>query len=544
MVAQADATILASGRDLEHGSNSGDYMGVTGGTHEEKLELGDDYVLERELGGGGMSRVFVAEEVALGRRVVVKVLAPDLRDTVSVERFRREVRLAARLQHPHIVPLLAAGALPSGALFYSMPFVEGETLSATLAREGALPVTDAVALLRDIASALAYAHRHGVVHRDVKPGNVFRTDGGAVVADFGIAKAIRAARDGAPSRDGIRSAALTQLGTSLGTPAYLAPEQAAGDAVDHRADLYSLGVVAYEMLAGRPPFEGRTAQQLLAAHVTEPPEPLHRRRPTVPPGLAALVMRLLEKHPADRPQSADDVLRTLDTSASLAAPGPHPRSSAAVRWLPWAVAAVAVCAALATALVAALARRAHDAEPRPRVAAAIPLPAGLDPSRGSGAEFAVAPDGTRLAFVARDAAGRAALWVRPLDSLTARPVDGTEGASRPFWSPDGAALGFFAAGQLQTVDLRRGGPARTLCPVSRPSGGTWTSAGVIIYGPDFLGPGITTRLLPAVSNSRSCVNRLHQRCVLSGLSPANPRPGALRAEVAARMRCISNRGQQ
>ena len=508
MVAQADSTILASGRDLQHGINSGDNMDVTGGTQEENPELGDDYVLERELGGGGMSRVFVAEEVALGRRVVVKVLAPNLRDTVSVERFRREVRLAARLQHPHIVPLFAAGALPSGALFYSMPFLEGETLGVTLAREGALPVADVIALLRDIASALAYAHRHGVVHRDVKPGNVFRTEGGAVVADFGIAKAVRAARDGdgSASGDGTRSAALTQFGTSLGTPAYLAPEQAAGDEVDHRADLYSLGVVAYEMLAGRPPFEGRTAQQLLAAHVTERPEPLHRRRPTVPPGLAALVMRLLEKHPADRPQSADDVLRMLDTSASSAASGPHPGRSAVVRWLPWAVAAVA---ALAAVFATALVRRAHDAEPRPRVAAAIPLPAGLDPSRGSGAEFAVAPDGTRLAFVARDAAGRAALWVRPLDSLTARPVDGTEGASRPFWSPDGAALGFFAAGQLQTVDLRRGGPARTLCPVSRPSGGTWSSAGVIIYGPDFLGP--LYIVTPAGGGAPTCAPLTHVR---------------------------------
>ena len=479
-------------------------MGVTGETHGQHSVLGDAYVLERELGGGGMSRVFVAEEAALGRRVVVKVLAPDLRDTVSVERFRREVRLAARLQHPHIVPLFAAGALPSGALFYTMPFVEGETLAASLARDGALPVADAVAILRDIASALAYAHRHGVVHRDVKPGNVFRTDGGAVVADFGIAKAIRAARDGdgPTGGDGIRSTALTELGSALGTPAYLAPEQAAGDSVDHRGDLYSLGVVAYEMLAGRPPFEGRTSQQLLAAHVMEPPEPLHRRRPTVPAGLAALVMRLLEKHPADRPQSADDVLRALDGSASPAARRLPLQLPAVMRWLPWVVAAVAAGLALAMVLL----RGAHDAEPRWRVAAAIPLPAGVDPSRASGAEFALTPDGTRLAFVARDAAGRAALWVRPLDSLAARAIDGTDGASRPFWSSDGTALGFFAAGQLQTVDLRRGGPARTLCPVSRPSGGTWTAGGVIVYSPDFLGPLYTvSAVTPAGGAAPTCV---------------------------------------
>lgn len=484
-------------------------MDVTSGTHEQDVPLGAAYILERELGGGGMSRVFVAEEVALGRRVVVKVLAPALGDTVSgVERFRREVRLAARLQHPHIVPLLAAGVLPNGALFYTMPFVEGETLAAALAREGALPVADAVALLRDIASALAYAHRHGVVHRDVKPGNVFRTDGGAVVTDFGIAKAIRAARqggDGDPPAhgDGRRSTVLTQLGTSLGTPAYLAPEQAAGDVVDHRADLYSLGVVAYEMLAGRPPFEGRTAQQLLAAHVAEAPEPLDRRRPTVPPALAALVMRLLEKHPADRPQSADEVLRALDaTDARPAISGPPARTRTTVRRFaaaaPWVVATAGLGAA---AIAIASARRARDVAPPSRVAATIPLPVGVDPSRESGAEFAVAPDGTRLAFVARDAAGRAALWVRPLDSLTAHRVDGTDGASRPFWSPDATALGFFASGQLQTIDLR-GGPARALCPVSRPSGGAWTSTGVIVYGPDFLGP--LYRVTPAGSGALSC----------------------------------------
>ena len=482
-------------------------MSVTDGAREQDSPLGAAYAFERELGGGGMSRVFVADEVALGRRVVVKVLAPELSDTVSVERFRREVRLAARLQHPHIVPLFAAGALPNGALYYTMPFVEGETLAAALAREGAFPVADTVALLRDVAGALAYAHRHGVVHRDIKPANVFRADGGAVVADFGIAKAIRAARasgategdvagrdhrtgDDHVGGDGTRSAALTQLGISLGTPTYLAPEQAAGDAVDHRADLYTLGVVAYEMLAGRPPFEGRTAQQLLAAHVAQVPEALDRRRPTVPPALAALVMRLLEKHPADRPQSADDVLRALDAvDPQLAVSRPRPTRRDTARRLPWVVAGVGVGAAvLATVIAARTARRARDAEPRSRVAAAIGLPTGVDPSRESGAEFVLAPNGARLAFVARDAAGRTALWVRPLDSLAAHQVEGTDGASRPFWSPDGTALGFFAGGQLQTVDLRRGGPARALCPVSRPSGGAWTSAGVIVYGPDFLGP--------------------------------------------------------
>ena len=274
--------------------------------------LGSAYVIERELGGGGMSRVFLAREAALGRKVVIKVLRPELAEALSGERFKREVRLAARLQHPHIVPLLTAGEIDGSVLFYTMPFVEGESLRQRLAREGALPLADTVRVLGDVAGALAYAHRTGVVHRDVKPENILLSDGGAVVADFGIAKAISASRGSDGEGDAGRASTLTTAGTSLGTPAYMAPEQATGDTVDHRADLYSLGVVGYEMLSGRAPFEGRTAQQLMGAHATETPEPIARRRASVPPRLGALVMQLLEKNPADRPQSADELRRTLD----------------------------------------------------------------------------------------------------------------------------------------------------------------------------------------------------------------------------------------
>src|SRR5688500_1577391 len=285
--------------------------------------LGAAYTIERELGGGGMSRVFVADEAALGRKVVVKVLRPELAEGISTERFKREVRLAARLQHPHVVPLLAAGELDGGVLFYTMPFVDGESLRVRLDRDGGLPVGDVVRILRDSASALAYAHGQGIVHRDIKPENILLSHGGAVVADFGIAKAITASIE-ADGADGSRRSTLTVAGTSLGTPAYMAPEQAAGDVVDHRADLYALGVVAYEMLCGRPPFEGRTAQQLLAAHATQAPEPIDRRRPAVPDALGALVMRLLEKHPADRPQSADELIHALEaigTAPATTTPG-------------------------------------------------------------------------------------------------------------------------------------------------------------------------------------------------------------------------------
>jgi tRNA A-37 threonylcarbamoyl transferase component Bud32/tetratricopeptide (TPR) repeat protein len=272
--------------------------------------LGNAYVLERELGGGGMSRVFVAEETALGRKVVVKVLPPDLTAGVNVERFNREILLAAKLQQAQIVPVLAAGQM-NGIPWYTMPFVDGESLRAKLAREGPLPIGEVVNVLRDITRALAYAHDHGVVHRDIKPDNVLLSGGTAVVTDFGIAKAISLAR--AEATD----ASLTQLGTSVGTPAYISPEQAAGDPnTDYRADIYSLGCVAYELLTGHPPFPGRTPQRTLAAHLTEAPKPVSDLRPDVPPALAELVTRCLEKEPSARPQSAGEIVAALDAVSS------------------------------------------------------------------------------------------------------------------------------------------------------------------------------------------------------------------------------------
>jgi len=267
--------------------------------------LGASYTLERELGGGGMSRVFVAEDTALGRSVVVKVLPPEMASGVSIERFKREITLAARLQHPHIVPLLSAGET-GGLPYFTMPFVEGESLRARLARGEEVPLRAAVHLLREVASALAYAHRKGVIHRDIKPENVLITEQHAMVTDFGVAKAISAATHA--DADG-----LTAVGVALGTPAYMAPEQVAGDpGTDHRADIYAFGVIAYELLAGRAPFAGRTAQALMAAHVLETPEAISSRRVGVPTELSALVMRCLEKSPDNRPQSAEDILRRLD----------------------------------------------------------------------------------------------------------------------------------------------------------------------------------------------------------------------------------------
>ena len=272
--------------------------------------LGTAYTLERELGGGGMSRVFVAEETSLERKVVVKVLPPELTAGVNVDRFKREILLAAKLQHPHIVPVLAAGET-NGLPYYTMPFVEGESLRVKLAKAGALSVTDAISVLRDVARALAYAHERGIVHRDIKPENVLLSGGSATVTDFGIAKAISASRTQAPG------ATLTQVGTSLGTPAYMAPEQAAADpATDHRADLYAFGCMAYELLAGRTPFVGKTPQRLLAAQMGETPQPIVELRPDMPAELADVVMRCLAKDADDRPQSVGDVVHVLDSVTS------------------------------------------------------------------------------------------------------------------------------------------------------------------------------------------------------------------------------------
>ncbi len=271
--------------------------------------LGDNYRILRELGGGGMSRVFLAEEARLGRRVVIKVLPPDMAAGVNAERFEREIQLAASLQHPHIVQLLTAGANADLA-YYVMPFIDGESLRARLAREGALPMSEVLRILHDVVDALAYSHRHGVVHRDIKPDNVMLSGKHALVTDFGVAKAVSAS-----SGDGHTN--LTSLGIALGTPAYMSPEQAAADPrVDQRADIYAVGAMAYEMLCGRTPFVAPTPQGMLAAHIAERPEPPARYRNTIPPAMNDLVLRCLEKNPADRIQSADEIAARLDSMAT------------------------------------------------------------------------------------------------------------------------------------------------------------------------------------------------------------------------------------
>jgi serine/threonine-protein kinase len=272
-----------------------------------QARLGQEYRFERELEAGGMSRVFVATEIPLNRRVVIKALAWRSGDDVpiSVERFRREISLTAKLQHAHIVPILTSGDIDD-VPFYVMPFIDGESLRDRLRRLGPLSVNSAVAIMRDIAEALEFAHVHGVVHRDIKPGNVLMSGRSALVTDFGVAKAIAVSTTDPPTT-------LTSHGFTLGTPGYMAPEQAAADPdVDHRVDIYALGVTTYELLTGRTPFGTRPPASLVAAHINETPRPIDAERSGLPPGLAKLIMRCLAKEPRDRPQDATEVLAALD----------------------------------------------------------------------------------------------------------------------------------------------------------------------------------------------------------------------------------------
>jgi Tol biopolymer transport system component/tRNA A-37 threonylcarbamoyl transferase component Bud32 len=396
--------------------------------------LGSSYSIERELGGGGMARVFVAEDKQLGRPVVVKVLPPELAAGLNAERFRREIQLAARLQHPHIVPLLSAG-VSGGMLYYTMPLIEGESLRARLAREGRLMIRDATRVLRDLADALAYAHAHGVVHRDIKPANVLVSGHHAFVTDFGVARAVTSATE---------EATLTSAGVALGTPAYMAPEQVSADpSVDHRADIYALGALAYEILTGRPPFVGSTPREVLAAHIAAPPDHVTKHRDSVPLALGKLVMRCLEKNPEARWQSADELLVELEALVAPSgevAPARAPlrfwQRPTATAWL--AASVVALAALVAGAVVLSRPSGRNGTTPLRIVRASQVTNAPgleLDP--------AISPDGTLIAYTAGSLLGMK-IYVRQLSGgrpvLLAGNVPGDHRS--PSWSPDGSQIAF------------------------------------------------------------------------------------------------------
>jgi serine/threonine protein kinase/tetratricopeptide (TPR) repeat protein len=337
--------------------------------------LGAAYDIERELGGGGMSHVFLATERSLDRQVVIKLLPPDLSMGVSLDRFHREIQLVARLQNPHIVPVISAGEA-DGVPFFTMPFVEGRSLRELLKTGTKISISEGANILRDVATALAYAHERGIVHRDIKPDNVLLSGGAAVVTDFGVAKAISSARVGTSAPGG----SLTQIGFSLGTPLYMAPEQAAADpSTDHRADIYSFGVMAYELFAGAPPFAGRAPAALLTAQMTETPPLLSVARPDAPVPLVDLIRRCLEKEPAKRPQTAAEVVRALDealVSSGASTSGPAtaaPRSRKSKLAVAATIAGLAVVFGTAGVLLARRGMSGSSTPDVPRSVAVLPL---------------------------------------------------------------------------------------------------------------------------------------------------------------------------
>ena len=441
--------------------------------------LGDAYTLERELGGGGMSRVFLANETALGRQVVVKVLPPEMAAQLSLERFKREILLAARLQHPHIVPVLSAGD-SGGSPYFTMPFVEGESLRARLARHGELPVSEAIRLLREIASALAYAHDRGIVHRDIKPDNVLISGGSAMVTDFGVAKALSASSNA-------EAGSVTSLGVALGTPAYMSPEQASADpSVDHRADIYAFGVLAYELLTGQPPFVGRTPQNLLVAHVTESPEPIGRRRASLPPALAGLVMRCLEKRPADRVQSAAEIVHALDDITTPSG-GMQPTSAIPAYAIKTAGSApqagmasnrkVFVAVAVVAAIVAgSVWWRTRDNSP----ILVVGRTTQLTSDNGLEIQPVISPDGKLVAYSAGNSV-HMRVFIRPSGGGRTIPLsdDSTSVETHAQWSPDGNSLLFLSRGGV-FVSSALGGSSRavvTPTPGSPVTSATWSADG-------------------------------------------------------------------
>ena len=271
-----------------------------------RAALADRYAIEHELGAGGMATVYLAQDLKHDRKVAVKVLRPELAAALGPDRFPREIRILARLQHPHILPLLDSGEA-GGFLFYTMPAIEGETLRQRVDRDGALPVPEATRILREVADALASAHAAGVLHRDIKPGNVMISGRHALVMDFGVAKALKDAG----------GEKMTTVGVAVGTPTYMSPEQATGaETLDARSDIYALGLLAYELLTGKPPFDGRSAQAILSAQVLEKPAPVTEKRPAISAGLGEFVMKCLEKAPENRWQTTDELVPLLEALAT------------------------------------------------------------------------------------------------------------------------------------------------------------------------------------------------------------------------------------
>jgi Tol biopolymer transport system component len=455
-----------------------------------QVALGDSYRVERELPAGGMSRLFLATERSLERRVVVKLLPPDLESAVSAARFQREMLVTAKLQHPHILPMLAAGAR-DGLAWYVMPYVRGESLRARLKREKQLPVDEGVRIAIQVAGALDYAHRQGIVHRDVKPENILLAeDGEAVVADFGVARAITAAVDDT----------LTSTGLAVGTPSYMSPEQASAEHdIDGRSDIYSLGCVLYEMLAGEPPFTGPNAHAVIARVLTERPRPLRTVREAVPERVETALQKALAKVAADRWYTARRFAEALEGRATTPRPEPEvgaPGSRVAAEpwrlrawrghWLPPGLLALALAAGAGIgAAVWSWGKLLRTPAPIP-VTFTLSAPSADAQLASQYQEVAISPDGRAVVYSGRGGLGLR-LYVRRIDELHPRALEGTEGARGPFFSPDGRWIAFSVSvgGKAKVRKIPVDG-GTVMDIADRPAGdvhrdGDWSPNDVIVF---------------------------------------------------------------
>jgi serine/threonine-protein kinase len=438
--------------------------------------LVDRYQVLEQIGEGGMATVFLADDVKHQRKVALKVLKPELAAVVGAKRFLAEIKTTANLQHPHILPLYDSGEAVS-FLYYVMPYVQGATLSERLQAEKQLSVDEAVSIATAVAHALDYAHRQGVVHRDIKPGNILFQDGQPVVSDFGIALAM-----GAGGRE-----RLTETGLSLGTPYYMSPEQATGDQqVGPKSDIYSLGSVLYEMLTGDPPYAGSTAQAVLGRILTETPRPPTVIRAAVPLNVEAAVLKALEKLPADRFRTVTDFVKALadpgfrygatdETFVAAAGPGPWKRVALAL----------GLSTALATAGLAALMLQGDPSQPVARYA--LGLPHSQHVTEGFGSNVTISPDESAIVYVGptEDGFGQQ-LWLRQRDQLRPSVVASTEGAFSPVFSPDGGRVAFWVGGALRISSLGGEQPHTILnqAQQARPSGLAWSEDGHLYYSTD------------------------------------------------------------
>jgi serine/threonine-protein kinase len=434
--------------------------------------LADRYTIGRELGAGGMATVYLAHDIKHDRDVAIKVLHADLGAALGAERFLSEIRTTARLQHPHILPLLDSGDA-DGLLYYVMPLVTGETLRARLERERQLPIDDAVLIAREVADALGYAHGLGVIHRDIKPENILLQGGHALVADFGIALAVQSAG----------GARMTQTGLSLGTPQYMSPEQAMGErTIDARSDIYALGAVTYEMLTGDPPFTGSSVQAIVAKVMTERPTPPHVLRDTIPPSVEHAVLTALAKLPADRYATAAEFATALARPGDLRSSTPRShgvaRRSQRGTMLLGALALFASIAALWGWL-----RGTRSSEPVTRIAMEMNPGQEVRP-QFYGFAIAVSHDGSRLAYIgAGSRPGETQLYVRRLDALDASVVPGTAGATSVEWSPDGRSLLIGVSSGVGLVNAIVPLDGGQVIPLPGAREATWGAGGAIYYAP-------------------------------------------------------------